>query len=821
MKGVASPSRPRTGRGRGGQRASKSRARRLGLAAVPLAIGGILGCLAGVGVAAVIHMPRVDTLSEFTPALITQLYDRNGRVFASYARERRVLLEEDEVPELLQKAVLAAEDSNFLQHGGVDVQGVLRAAIKNLAQGRLAMGGSTITQQLARQLFLSPQKTWRRKIEEAMLAVELEKNLSKQQILTLYCNIVFLGHGNYGMEAAARSYFNKSVDELTLPETAVLAGIPQRPSALSPYRRPDLVLARRDYVLRRMREEAFITEKEYRQASAQPLQVVPRRKKSPLAPYFAEEVRRYLERQYGSEGLLRKGLQVETTLDPVIQRAAAAALRSGLLALDQRKGWRGPIFHVEGDDLENYRLDSWGGPEPRPGDWIQGLVLSVGRRAARVRLPNGTYELGAEGIQWTRKSDPRHLLRPGDVAWFRLEPAEEGRTSPTLFLEQEPELEAALVVLESSSGAVHALVGGWSFERSSFNRATQARRQVGSAFKPFVYGAALESGLTAADTIFDAPAVYPGADKRLTYSPRNFYPKYNGITTLRRALEQSFNVSAVKLLDMVGIRRVIDFAQRCGISSDLPPYPSLALGVAELAPLELAAAYATFANQGIYVKPYLIERVTTPDGRTLEEHHAGAHKAMEPEIAYLMTHILAGVIDRGTGHQASALETALAGKTGTTDNYVDAWFVGFSSQHTVLVWVGYDVSRSIGRRMTGAEAALPIWLSLMADGLEKGWVPKTAAFARPPGVTLQPVEYHTGLLPGRGAQWIIEEAFLVGTQPARRYEPKWAQVLQMPWYQQRAFYLPKAGERMPEDVEDWSLVQEAWEEKKESTDKKR
>ncbi len=795
------------------RKAAGRRARRLLLAAVPLTVAAILGALAGIGVAAVIHMPRVESLEDFTPALITQLHDRHGRLFASYARERRVLLEEDEVPELLQRAILAAEDANFLQHGGVDAQGVVRAAIKNLAQGRLAMGGSTITQQLARQLFLSPQKTWRRKIEEALLAVELEKNFSKQQILTLYCNIVFLGHGNYGMEAAAQSYFGKSVHDLRLPEVAVLAGIPQRPTAYSPYRRPDLVLARRDYVLRRMREEAFVTSEEYRQATAEPLEVAPRRRRSQLAPYFAEDIRRYLERKYGIDDLLSKGLQVGTTLDPAIQRAAEAAVRSGLLVLDHRKGWRGPLFQVSGEDLESHRLESWDGPESLPDEWVQGLILDVGRRSARVRLPDGTYELTEKGFEWTKQSTPRRLLKPGDVAWFRLEPPKEAEPEPTLFLEQEPELEAAAVVLESSSGAVRALVGGWSFERSSFNRVTQARRQVGSAFKPFVYAAALESGFTAADTIFDAPAVFEGTDKLMNYSPRNFYQKYYGITTLRRALELSYNVSAVKLLDMVGGDRVIDLARRCGIGSALPPYPSLALGVAEVAPIKLAAAYATFANQGIYVEPYLIERVTTPDGRLLEEHHPHSRKAMEPEIAYLMTHILEGVIDRGTGRRASNLETALAGKTGTTDNFIDAWFVGYGSRHTALAWVGYDINRSLGRHMTGAEAALPIWISLIDDGLTNGWVPRTASFPRPPGVTLQSIELFTGLLPGPGAQQIIQEAFLEGTQPVRHYESQWAQVLQMPWYQQRAFYLPKAGESMPEDVEDWTLVQEVWEDK--------
>ena len=791
---------------------------------MPLAAALIVGALAGVGVASIIHMPRVDSLSDFTPSIITQLFDRHGEVFATYAREKRILLDEGQVPELLQQAVLAAEDANFFQHGGVDAQGVFRAVLRNLGAGRKAMGGSTITMQLARQLYLTPRKTWRRKIEEALLAVELEKNFSKQQILTLYCNLIFLGHGNYGMEAASRSFFDKSVDELTLSEAAILAGIPQRPSAYSPYRRPDLVLSRRDYVLRRMFEEAFITEEEYRRAISRPLEVVPARRQDRLGAFFAEEVRRYLENEYGSEGLLQRGLQVRTTLDPEMQKASERAVQDGLVRLDQRKGWRGPLYRVEDADLETHQLASWSGRQIEPGEWVQGLVVESGRQVARVRLGTAVHELTSEGIAWTRRQSPSRVVQPGDVAWFRIEPPrtedeespENGKgRAPILHLEQEPELEAAALVLETSTGAIRAMVGGWDFERSSFNRAVQARRQVGSAFKPFVYGAALEAGFTPADTIFDAPTVFEGAENLPTYSPRNFYRRYYGITTLRRALEKSMNVSSAKLMDMVGAEQIIDFARRVGMTSPLPPYPSLALGAAELAPLEVTSGYAAIANQGIYVAPYMIEGVSGPDGRVLEEHHPRAHKAMEPEIAFVLIHMLEGVVDRGTAISVSNLEVGLAGKTGTTDGYIDAWFAGFSPRYTVLVWVGYDVNRSIGRNMTGAEAALPIWRSIVESGLEGGWIQPGSQFVRPPGVNEIQVEYTTGLLPGPGARQVIREVFIAGTEPVRHYEPRWGRILGLPWYQQRAFYLPKAGERMPEDTEDWSLVQEAWEAKEE------
>ena len=792
-------------------RRGQRRRRRFYLFVIPITMAVILGGIMGVGVAAVINMPRVESLSDFTPGQITQLFDRHGKVFATYAREKRVLLREGDVPELLQQAILAAEDRNFFQHGGVDAEGVLRAALKNLSRKRTSrIGGSTITMQLARELYLTRKKTWQRKIEEALLSVELEKNFSKQQILTLYCNLIFLGHGNYGFEAAAQSYFNKSVADLTLPEAAMLAGIPQRPSAYSAYRRPDLVIERRDYVLRRMQEEGFITQEEYQIATDEPLLVVPQRQEDLLAPYFAEEVRRYLETTYGSQGLLERGLQVETTLDPDIQRAAEKALRQGLLSLDHRKGWRGAPFRIEDEDLESFELPSWSNLELQAGDWVEGLVIEVDRRSARVRVADREFEVGPANMEWVGKKSLTEVFESGDVAWFEAQSSEEGGDIDLLLLEQEPKLEGAVVVLESATGELRAMVGGWDFSRSSFNRATQARRQVGSAFKAFVYGAALETGFTPADTLFDAPAVFPGANLQLTYSPRNNSRRYYGITTLRRGLEHSMNVTSTKLGDLVGMDRVVDFARRCGISSPLSPYPSLALGTAELIPVELTAAYAAIANQGVFVEPFLIDRIAGPDGGLVEEHQPQAHQAMEPEIASVLGHMLAGVVTRGTAISMRDLDVDLAGKTGTTDRYVDAWFVGFSPQWTILSWVGHDQNEPIGRRMTGAAAALPIWRSIVETGLEEGWVLAGGEFSTPPSVVQMPVEYFTGLLPGPGASAIVQEAFIAGTEPTRLYDPEWQRIMRLPWYQQRPFYLAKAGERMPDNVEDWTLIQEIW-----------
>lgn len=759
------------------------------------------GIAVGIGIAAAIHVPRVEEIANFSPKLVTQIYDRESKVaFASYARERRLMLDQGEIPPLLRDALLAAEDGNFFRHGGIDALGIVRSAMVNLRRRRHAQGASTITMQLARKLFLTDEKSWRRKISEAFLAVELEKQLSKQQILAMYLNVVFLGHGNYGMESAARSYFGHGVGDLTLPEAATLAGIVQRPSQFSPYRRPDQVVARRNYVLNRMLTEGFISEADLRTAVASPLEVARHPRQAEIGPFFAEDVRQHLEQVYGVDRLYHEGLQVQTTLDIGIQTAAEAALRSGLLRLDHRRGYRGPMVRGQRLDLEGDRIESLAGRNPVPDTWLPGLVLEAGLNEARIRTPEGDIVLGRPGIAWTSRRSPTELLRAGDIAWFRQRQDEKKPEEPYWMLEQEPEVEGAVLVLESGTGALRAMVGGWDFQRSKFNRANQALRQVGSAFKPLVFGTALENGFTPADTLFDAPALFPGSDGLLTYSPRNYHRHYYGMLTLRRALELSINVTSVKLMDLVGAGRTIEFARRCGITAPLPPYPSLALGSADLVPLEVAAAYATFANQGVLVKPYLVERVLSGTGSALEQHEAEATKALEPATAFVLTSMLEGVVDRGTGARLADLPLDIAGKTGTTNDYTDAWFVGFTPRLTMLVWVGYDQKRSLGKRMTGAEAALPIWRELAESGLRDGWLHEGERFGVPPGIEFRTVEYRTGLAATPAAEKTIQEAFVAGTGPDRPYEARWARILELPWAQQRPFYSAKDRERMPDGL---------------------
>jgi penicillin-binding protein 1A len=778
----------------------------------PVVAALLVGAVSGVAVAAAIHMPRVDKkLADYTPSLVTQLYDKNGRVYTTFARERRVMLKEGQIPKVVQDAVLASEDANFFEHGGIDAMGILRAAYTDIRAGRVKEGASTISMQLARSVFLSRERTWRRKIEEAFLAVELEKNYSKQQILALYLNLVNLGHGNYGVEAASRYFFNKPAAKLTLPEAATLAGILPAPSRYSPYRTPEMVTKQRDRVLRRMLEEGFITTQQYQRAVAQPLLVTTQQaeEKSP-APYFSEDVRKFLETTYGATALYEDGLQVQTTLDPQIQRSTEKAIREGLARLDRRRGWRGPVATLEAADLDQ-QLPTWGQGKPVPGRWYQGLVLEAEGDSARVKIGKETYPLEREGISWTGRRQPSALFKRGDVAWFRFEvpeskakkPAKPGETpppepaaEPRLMLEQPPRMEAAAVVVENRTGAVRAMVGGWDFERNKFNRITQARRQVGSSFKPFVYGAAIEAGWTPSDTLLDAPASFRGGDGRLSYRPQNYYKKHYGIVTLRRALEQSINIPAVKLLDLVGPRRVVDFAHRAGIKTQLPTWPSVALGSTDLIPLEVASAYATIANGGMHVEPYFIEKITAPDGQVLlPQRFPATYSATSPEVAYVLTHMMEGVVDHGTAYEIHDLPIDIAGKTGTTDDYSDAWFVAYTPRYTILTWVGYDQKKSLGSGMSGAVAALPLWRRIAEDGLKTGWLKEGETFPVPPGVMVKDIDYTSGLLAKGGRT--IKEAFVTGTEPNREHDAQWSTITSLPWYQQKAFYIPKEGENMP------------------------
>ncbi len=727
-----------------------------------LAVAALSG--ASLGYYLRLDLPDVNGLEDYSPPVMTRVLADDGSLLDNFFEERRILVEYQDIPESFRQALIATEDSNFYAHAGVDLIGVARAAWRNLLSLRRAQGGSTLTQQLARSLFLHPEKTFRRKFQEAVLALEIERQYTKEEILRFYCNQVYMGHGRYGLEAAARFYLDKPARELTLEESAVLAGLIQRPESLSPFKNPERSTRRRNHVLSRMVDEGYLDPQRAEQAMAAPVPAPPHRRPQ-LAPYFVEDVRRWLQERYGNSSLYRSGLEVRTTLDPALQAAAERAVDAGLRELDRRQGWRGAPEHVaEDEDLSTWSAASWREPLEN-GQVTDGIVMRVEKGRAVVRVDRWTGSLGAKEIDWTGVEDPARLLKVGDVPRVRiLELDEDG--SARLVLEQEPAVEAALVALDPASGAVRALVGGFDFSRSEFDRAIQARRQTGSAFKPFVFAAALASGWTMAQTLVDQPTVFIDPKQPVPYVPRNYKNDYYGRVTLRRALEKSANVATVRLLNRIGAPDVISLARRLGISGDLQPYPSLALGSFEVSLIELTSAYGTFANQGVRVEPHLVESVVDRGGTVLFRMEPEVRDAVEPRIAHLMNRMLGGVITDGTGRAAADLGLELAGKTGTTDDSTDAWFIGYSADLAVGVWVGFDAKRSLGDRETGAQAALPIWRGFMKGAYAEHEDP--GDFPVPDGITVAVIDRNTGLRanPAAGCPR-FSEVFVAGTEPTR------------------------------------------------------
>ena len=777
----------------------RQRLRWLRWAAVGLFAGLGAGALAGLILSRFIELPAVEALTTYRPSAATLVKARDGSQLGSFAVERRLPVAFDQIPQVFRDAVVAVEDANFYQHPGVDPRGVLRAVVRNLlARRSTGQGGSTLTQQLARQLFLTPEKRWERKIKEALLAVEIEQRFAKDEIFTLWANQMNFGHGNYGVEAASRFYFGKPAADLTLTEAALLAGIPQRPTDLSPINRPERAKARRNHVLRRMREEGMIDQAEFAAASAAPLGASPHTDRNASAAYFVEEVRRSVEDRFGSRQMLEGGLTVETTLDPALQALAERSLRDGLTALQRRLGWPGAKRNVVdlGGDVERWEEPGWPYLSWRQGDLAFAIVTDVQAERATARIADRPVLLDRKAVEWTGRTSLTRLVKRGDIVLVRLlnVPAERG-TTLTVALEPEPNVEGAIVVLDNHTGALLALVGGFDFDRSQWDRAMQAARQCGSAFKPFVYIAALEQGFAPSDTIFDGPVLLPDEKGELTYTPLNYERQYEGIVTLRRALEHSLNASAVKMQAIIGGDAVIDVARRLGVKATLAPYSSMALGSFEITLVDLAAAYAGIANRGQVPEPYFIARVRDHEGKPLEERRPVIRQALREDVAYLMTHMLEGVVDRGTAAKAAGLPASLAGKTGTTDDYTDAWFIGFSPRITCGVWVGRDMKERIGRGMTGAEAALPTWMAFMESYLARqSEAVRGEEFPVPAGVVMVPVDKRTGLrvVPACGTEGILE-ALLEGREPAD-CGPSWHEIVAMPWPQQLAFYEYKAGE---------------------------
>lgn len=741
-----------------------------------------------------VRIPLVDQLDNYKPSIITHLYDRNGRAFAEYAIQRRIITAKKDISPFFIQAVISTEDADFYKHGGVNPKAIFRAALKDAIARRKVEGASTLTQQLAKQVFLTPEKSFRRKLNEIFLAIEIEKNFTKDQIFEMYANQVYLGHGAYGVEAASRLYFGKHAKDLTMPEAATLAGMIRRPMFYSPINNPENAVTRRNHVIRRMLERGFIKRDEAERALASPLVLGTYKEETPsVGAYFSEEVRQYLEKNYGTEDLYQSGLNVWTTLDVPTQMIAEHQLQRGLRALDHQRGFRRPTRNIvsEGLDPLKYNDPAWEA-QPAEDRLYPAVVLDVEKTSLTVRVGAQTLTLPAASWSWTHKPTLVGVLKRGDIVSVRWE--NDAKTKhPVWQLDQLPQMQGAVVVLDVHTGEIRALVGGYDFQSSKFNRAVQSVRQTGSIFKAFVYGAAFEKGFTPADTLFDSPVAIRVGNQM--YTPRNYYGKYSGIVTIQRALELSINVPAVKTYMMVGGPNVIDFARRCGVTADLPQYPSLALGAAGISPLEMTAAFNVFANQGVYTKPRYIRKITDTTQKVLEENYAELSEATSAQTAYLMTHVLQGTIDRGTAFEAHNIPGALAGKTGTTNGFTDAWFVGFSPDYAVGVWIGYDdPSRSLGSGSTGAAVALPIWMNIVKDMQEQKIAPVKEKFDVPGGIVIVPMDLKTGRRGQGPCGKVIDEAFVAGTEPEHDCSGSAVAAAKLPYYLQRPFYTPKESE---------------------------
>ena len=678
-------------------------------------VSALVGATAGLLLVYSTDLPQVDQLEHYRPSSITELYDDQGRTIGSFALQRRVVATYDDYPPVMRQALISIEDKDFYRHWGINVWRIAGAAYRDIRSGGRVQGASTLTMQLARNLFLSPDRSFHRKIQEALLAVQIERRFTKPQIFTLYANQIYLGHGVYGFEAASQFYFSKPAKKLTLDEAALLAGLPKSPTYYSPITHPDHALKRRNLVINSMLEDGEITAQQATAAREQPIQLDLAHDPDSLAPYFVEEIRRYLEGKYGSDQVHEGGLRVYTSLDTDLQRAANRALFDGLAAYERRHGWRVRLQNVLTGDvtLANYQHPDWES-DPEANSYVHALVTAVTPASASVRFGRYSATLTSADAAWTRKRLPA-ILKPGDIAYVKvLALNADGKARVTL--EEDSGVQGALVAIDNATGEIKAMVGGRDFNLSKFNRATQALRQVGSSFKPYVYTAAIDRGATPDDTILDAPISFP-MPTGPAYEPHNYDEKFEGTITLRRALAQSRNIPALKLADNLGIKVVIDYAHRFGITSNIPPYLPVALGAVEVTPMEQTSAFSVFPNDGVHITPRYITKVTDYEGRTLEENFPDVRDVVSARTARTLTAMLREVVLHGTGIAASTLKYPLAGKTGTTNNFTDAWFVGFSPSITCGVWVGYDEKKFLGARETGARAALPIWMDFMKAAL--------------------------------------------------------------------------------------------------------
>jgi penicillin-binding protein 1A len=677
-----------------------------------IALGGAIGLLFVYSS----DLPEIHALENYRPVIVTELYADDGQSIGTFALQRRILLTYGQIPAVLRDAVITTEDQHFEQHWGVDFPRVLEAAWRDVVSHRAAEGASTLTMQLAGGLFLNrSDRSLHRKLQETMLALQIERHYTKDQIFTMYCNQIYLGAGNYGFEAASEYYFSKPVGQLTLAEAATLAAIIRGP-IYSPINHPDRARARRNLVLSLLAHSGKITEAVAESTAKQPLGLHVASLRNDLAPYFVEEIRQYLEHTYGTAAVHEQGLRAYTTLNVDMQKAADRAVRDGLHVYDRRHGWRGNLPNILRDNLgtlDNYQNDDWKGAIQK-GDYVTGLVTSVQPTFAYIRIGPYRALLTPADFAWTSRKSAAELLKPGDLVTVQIE--ELNGTAAEVELEQVPVAQAALIAIDNATGEIKAMVGGYDFEDSKFDRATQAMRQTGSSFKVYVYAEALAQGASPFDTVVDEPVTFHTGSQ--DYSPHNYDEKFEGRITLRRALADSRNVPAVRLLAKVGIENTVELARRFGLTSPLPPVLPLALGAADLTLIEHTSAFTVFPDDGIHIEPHYLRRVTSYDGAVMEELRPNVTDVIPPEVARTMVAMLEDVVQFGTGVRAKEIGRPSGGKTGTTNDFTDAWYIGFTPQITTGVWVGNDAHVTLGKKETGARAALPIWIEFMQQGMQ-------------------------------------------------------------------------------------------------------
>lgn len=777
-----------------------------------------------------ITLPKVDRLADYKPPIVSQVFGDDGSLVGEFYLERRKVIEVNRIPRRLIQAFVAAEDANFYQHKGLDYLGILRALVKNVIHLRKKEGASTITQQVAKSMLLTPEKKFSRKLKEAILATRMEKALTKDEILYIYLNQIYLGAGAYGVQLAAETYFAKNVEQLNLAEMAMLAGLPKAPNSYSPLKHMAKAKERQAYVLERMVKEGYITQAEAEHAKETPLVIRSLKKvNNDQSAYFLEQLRIQLEAKYGEEQLYKDGLKIYTTMNADMQKAAYDAVVNGLKALDKRQGFRGPQKFLTEAEVEPFCRKVEDGIDYdtlHQGTTYSGVVTAVdaAKGDVTVRVGDRFGTVPKKNMAWAGKLTLQNSygklpekvkgVSLGSVLEVQVMTPDANRKDAVFALDQTPEVQSALYAMDPRTGGVKAMVGGYDFKKSQFNRATQAKRNPGSAFKPIIYGAALEKGMTTASIIDDSPVEYDsGKDK--SWKPKNYDNIYRGNVTMREALTNSINVVSVKILETIGVGTAIEFARKLGIVSPLEPNLALALGASSVTPQELTAAYGVYASGGFRVTPYMVSKVTDRNDKVLEEiptptlaaftnntsvikfvlpasdtatdktattpQQAAAPPAtappagstavsplppptqvVSPEIAYIMTNLMQSVVNSGTGQRARAVGRPVAGKTGTTNDMKDAWFVGFVPQLVTGVWVGFDQERSLGASGSGGQAAAPIWTEFMQRAVSGMAVQD---FTPPPNVTFATINPRTGRLAREGSEGSLQECFVSGTEP--------------------------------------------------------